>query len=113
MKKLLAIFATTLVLCSVAYAAATPSFTIRDQSGLTATFDATDSVCKWNNCSYEWRYYGDNTNRLGATLGFGKVVTFTFPKAGTYIVVLKQGETCSATSSKSCPGTTQRYIVVS
>lgn len=113
MKKVLAFIVIGMsVLCSTVYAAATPSFVIRDQVSLTATFDATDSPCKWRYCSYEWRYYGDNTNRLGATLGFGKVVTFTFPQAGHYIVTLKQGEFCSATSSKSCPGVTQQTIVV-
>jgi hypothetical protein len=91
---------------------ATPSFTVL-QVGNTVTLDAGASVCHNGGCDFSWRLYSDGGNRLGATMGFGPVLTYTLPAAGIYQVVLTKSEYCSpggGASLRSCPRTAQQTI---
>jgi hypothetical protein len=91
---------------------ATPSFTVV-QTGNTVTLDASASVCNNGGCDFSWRFYTDAGNHLGATMGFGPVLTYTFPAAGIYQVVLTKTEYCApggGASLRSCPRTAQQTI---
>jgi hypothetical protein len=111
MKKLIVLVVIVLgVFASSATALDAPTATATQVGPSTFTFDATSNPCPFG-CAYSWRYYGANTNRLGATLGNTPVVTFTFPTPGVYAVVLTLGQRCSATSNRSCPGSTQINVV--
>jgi hypothetical protein len=90
----------------------TPSFTVV-QTGNTVTLDARASLCDKGGCDFSWRLYRADGNRLGATMGFGPVVTYTLPAAGVYQVVLTQAEYCApggGASLRSCPGVAQQTI---
>jgi hypothetical protein len=91
----------------------TPSFTV-SQTGNTVTLDASASPpCRNGGCDFSWRLYSAAGNRLGSTLGFGPVVTYTLPAAGVYQVVLTQSEYCvpgGGASLRSCPGVAQQSV---
>jgi hypothetical protein len=91
---------------------ATPSFTVA-QTGNTVTLDASASPCHNGGCGFSWRIYGQGGNRLGSTMGFGPVLTYTLPAAGVYQVVLTKAEYCApggGASLRSCPRTAQQTI---
>jgi hypothetical protein len=92
---------------------ATPSFTI-SQTGNTVTVDASASPCHNGGCDFSWRLYRADGNRLGATMGFGPVVTYTLPAAGVYQIVLTESEYCApgsgGASLRSCPGVAQQTV---
>ena len=91
----------------------TPSFTIV-QTGNTVTLDASASPpCTKGGCDFSWRVYLVGGNRLGSTMGFGPVVTYTLPAAGVYQVVLTESEYCvpgGGASLRSCPGVAQQTV---
>jgi hypothetical protein len=93
----------------------TPSFTIV-QTGNTVTLDASASPpCTKGGCDFSWRVYLVGGNRLGSTMGFGPVVTYTLPAAGVYQVVLTESEYCvpgGGASLRSCPGVAQQTVTV-
>lgn len=93
------------VWASEAFATPTVTFTTTSLGDQTFAFDASSTVCRYGPCSYNWRYYGQTTNRLGATLGYGVKVAFRFPAIGIYSVVLQVGERCSPGSARWCAGT--------
>jgi hypothetical protein len=89
-----------------------PSFTV-SQVGNTVTLDASASTCHNGGCDFSWRLYADGGNRLGSTMGFGPVLTYTLPAAGVYQVVLTKSEYCApggGASLRSCPRTAQQTI---
>ena len=91
---------------------ATPSFTV-SQTGNTVTLDASASPCHNGGCDFSWRLYRADGNRLGSTLGFGPVVTYTLPVAGVYQIVLTESEYCApggGASLRSCPGVAQQTV---
>ena len=91
---------------------ATPSFTI-SQTGNTLTLDASASPCHNGGCDFSWRLYSSDGNRLGATMGFGQVLTYTLPATGTYQIVLTQSEYCvpgGGASLRSCPGVARQSV---
>jgi hypothetical protein len=91
---------------------ATPSFTV-SQTGNTVTLDASASPCHNGGCDFSWRLYRADGNRLGATMGFGPVLTYTLPAAGVYQIVLTQSEYCvpgGGASLRSCPGVAQQTV---
>ena len=91
---------------------ATPSFTV-SQTGNTVTLDASASPCHNGGCDFSWRLYRADGNRLGSTLGFGPVVTYTLPAAGVYQIVLTESEYCApggGASLRSCPGVAQQTV---
>jgi hypothetical protein len=91
---------------------ATPSFTV-SQTGNTVTLDATASPCHNGGCDFSWRLYRADGNRLGTTMGFGPVVTYTLPAAGVYQIVLTESEYCApggGASLRSCPGVAQQTV---
>jgi hypothetical protein len=90
----------------------TPSFTV-SQTGNTVTLDASASPCHNGGCDFSWRLYRADGNRLGSTLGFGPVVTYTLPAAGVYQIVLTESEYCApggGASLRSCPGVAQQTV---
>ena len=96
-------------------AAATPttaSFTVVQSAPLTVTVDSSATVCPWGFCSSSWRYYGQTTNRLGATMGYGSPLTYRFAAAGVYSIVLTYSVRCSATSARWCPATASQTVAV-
>ena len=96
-------------------AAATPttaSFTVTQSAPLTVTVDSSATVCPWGFCSSAWRYYGQTTNRLGATMGYGSPLTYRFPMAGVYSIVLTFSERCSPGSARWCPATASQTVAV-
>jgi len=93
------------------YAAATPTATATRVDDRTFIFDASNSPCKWRYCTFSWRYYGPGVNRLGGTLGFGSIVTYTFSQPGFYWVVVTETEFCAPLAKTSCPGTTQVPVI--
>lgn len=108
-------FAIAALALTAAPAAATPttaSFTATQVAPLTVTVDSSSTVCPWGFCSSSWRYYGATTNRLGATMGTGSPLTFRFPAAGVYSVVLTYSVRCSAGSARWCPSTASRTMAV-
>jgi hypothetical protein len=91
---------------------ATPTFTVV-QTGNTVTVDASASVCHNGGCDFSWRLYSEDGNRLGATMGFGALLTYTLPAAGIYQIVLTKSEYCVAgggSSLRSCPRTAQQTV---
>jgi hypothetical protein len=90
-----------------------PTFTVT-QTGNTVTLDASASPpCRNGGCDFSWRVYSASGNRLGATIGFGPVVTYTLPAAGVYQVVLTESEYCApggGSSLRSCPGVAQQTV---
>lgn len=91
---------------------AKPSFTV-SQTGNTLTLDASASPCHNGGCDFSWRLYRSDGNRLGATMGFGPVLTYTLPAAGVYQIVLTQSEYCApggGASLRSCPGVAQQTV---
>lgn len=91
---------------------AAPSFTV-SQTGNTVTLDASASPCHNGGCDFSWRLYRADGNRLGSTLGFGPVVTYTLPAAGVYQIVLTESEYCApggGASLRSCPGVAQQTV---
>ena len=91
---------------------ATPSFTV-SQTGNTVTLDASASPCHNGGCDFSWRLYRADGNRLGATMGFGPVVTYTLPAPGVYQIVLTESEYCApggGASLRSCPGVAQQTV---
>jgi hypothetical protein len=93
---------------------ATPSFTVV-QMGNTVVLDASASPCNNGGCDFSWRLYRDGGNRLGSTMGFGPVLTYTLPAPGIYQVVVTESEYCvpgGGSSLRSCPGTAQQTITI-
>jgi hypothetical protein len=91
---------------------ATPSFTV-SQTGNTLTLDASASPCHNGGCDFSWRLYRSDGNRLGTTMGFGPLLTYTLPAAGTYQIVLTQSEYCApggGASLRSCPGVARQTV---
>ena len=91
---------------------AKPSFTV-SQTGNTLTLDASASPCHNGGCDFSWRLYRSDGNRLGATMGFGPVLTYTLPAPGVYQIVLTQSEYCApggGASLRSCPGVAQQTV---
>ncbi len=91
---------------------AKPSFTV-SQTGNTLTLDASASPCHNGGCDFSWRLYRSDGNRLGATMGFGPVLTYTLPAAGVYQIVVTQSEYCvpgGGASLRSCPGVAQQTV---
>jgi hypothetical protein len=91
---------------------AKPSFTV-SQTGNTLTLDASASPCHNGGCDFSWRLYRSDGNRLGATMGFGPVLTYTLPAAGVYQIVLTESEYCApggGASLRSCPGVAQQTV---
>jgi hypothetical protein len=92
----------------------TPSFTVA-QTGNTVTLDASASPCFNGPCAFSWRSYREDGNHLGSTMGFGAVLTYTFPAAGVYQIVLTEAQYCArggGASLRSCPRTAQQSIAV-
>jgi hypothetical protein len=92
----------------------TPSFTVV-QAGSTVTLDASASPCSNGPCDFSWRLYREDGNHLGATMGSGPVLTYTFPAAGVYQVVLTEAQYCApggGASLRSCPRTAQQTIAI-
>jgi hypothetical protein len=90
----------------------TASFTVTQTAPLTVTVDSSATVCPWGFCSSSWRYYGDTTNRLGATMGYGSPLTYRFSVAGVYSIVLTYSVKCSPGSARWCPATSSRTVGV-
>ena len=91
---------------------ATPSFTV-SQTGNTLTLDASASPCHNGGCDFSWRLYQADGYRLGTTMGFGPVLTYTLPAAGIYQIVLTQSEYCApggGASLRSCPGVARQTV---
>ena len=83
------------------------------QTGNTVTLDASASPCHNGGCDFSWRLYRADGNRLGATMGFGPVVTYTLPAPGVYQIVLTESEYCApggGASLRSCPGVAQQTV---
>lgn len=91
---------------------ATASFTAVQTAPLVVTVDSSASTCPWGFCSSSWRYYGPGTSRLGATMGYGSPLTFRFPAAGVYTVVLSFSVRCSPRGVSSCPAVASQTVVV-
>jgi hypothetical protein len=92
----------------------TPTFTVA-QTGRTVTLDASASPCSNGPCAFSWRLYREDGNHLGSTMGFGPVLTYTFPAAGVYEIVLTEAQYCApggGASLRSCPRTAQQNIAV-
>jgi hypothetical protein len=100
------------IACGSALAAATPTFTASHVGGRTFVFDASSSPCRFQPCSYNWRYFTPTGNHLGVQMGNTARIAFRFHAGGVYTVLLKQGERCSAGTTRSCPGTAQKTIRV-
>jgi hypothetical protein len=88
------------------------SFTATQVAPLTVTVDSSATVCPWGFCSSSWRYYGSTTNRLGVTMGYGSPLTYRFPVAGVYSIVLTYSVRCSAGSRSWCPATASQSLAV-
>ena len=115
--KLSAVLAALLVGLSFAAAEAnaaptTASFTVVQSAPLTVTVDSSATVCPWGFCSSSWRYYGQTTNRLGATMGYGSPLTYRFAVAGVYSIVLTYSVRCTRSSASWCPATSSRTVGV-
>lgn len=116
MKRLFAVVVATLLIgaasASTAAAAPIPSFTATPVlPGLLVRFDATASPCQYGPCGYNWRYFTSTTNRLGVQMGYGALLSYTFPAIGWYTVVLKVSSHCTATGSTWCWGTTSQQVL--
>jgi hypothetical protein len=109
-KQLILAGVVAVIACGSALAAATPTFTTTRVGDRTFVFDASSSVCRFRPCSFNWRYFTPTGNRLGVQMGNIARTTFRFPARGTYTVVLKQGERCSAGSTRTCAATAQTTI---
>jgi hypothetical protein len=112
MKKLILAGLVTLIVCGSALAAATPTFTARQVADRTFVFDASASPCRFGPCSFNWRYFTSSGNHLGVQMGNTARITFRFPAAGAYTVVVKEAERCAAGATRACPGTAQMTIRV-
>jgi hypothetical protein len=111
----LALLTLAVLALTAAPADATPttaSFTVTQTAPLTVTVDSSATVCPWGFCASSWRYYGSTTNRLGATMGYGSPLTYRFPEAGVYSVVLTYSVRCSAGSRSWCPATASQSVAV-
>lgn len=108
------------VLIAVAFTAAevadatptTASFTATQIAPLTVTVDSSATVCPWGFCASSWRYYGSMTNRLGVTMGNGSPLTYRFPAAGVYSIVLTYSVRCFPASARWCPATASQSVAV-
>lgn len=107
-----AVYGAFRIIEGTALAAATPIASATQVDTNTFIFDASASPCKWSFCTFEWRYYGTGTNRLGATLGFGPIVVYTFARPGSYAAVVKEIEKCAPLAKTTCPGTAQVNVTV-
>ena len=87
---------------SAAPAAAMPAATVTVTPVAPQTFTFTSSPCMFGFCGYSWRGYGQTSNRLGFTMGYGQTLTYRFAP-GVYNVVVTVGGKCSATGTASCP----------
>ena len=111
----LALLVLTALALTATPAAATPtaaSFTVVQTAPLTVTVDSSATVCPWGFCASSWRYYGQTTNRLGATMGYGSPLTYRFAAAGVYSIVLTYSVRCSPGSARWCPATASRTVAV-
>jgi hypothetical protein len=111
----LALLTLAVLALTAAPASATPttaSFTATQTAPLTVTVDSSATVCPWGFCSSSWRYYAATTNRLGVTMGYGSPLTYRFPEAGVYSIVLTYSVRCSAGSRSWCPATASQSVAV-
>jgi hypothetical protein len=119
-RKILATFvAVTAAIVGVSMVAApasatptTASFTTTQTAPLTVTVDSSATVCPWGFCSSSWRYYTATTNRLGVTMGNGSPLTYRFPEAGVYSIVLTYSVRCFPASARWCPATASQSVAV-
>ncbi|MDX6631752.1 MAG: hypothetical protein QOH00_3998 [Gaiellales bacterium] len=112
MKKLILAGLVALIVCGSALAAATPTFTATGVGDRTFVFDASSSPCRYGPCSFNWRYFTPTGNHLGVQMGNTARITYRFPAPGAYTVVVKEGERCSAGTTRTCAGTAQQTIRV-
>ena len=110
-----AVAALALAAASASPAAADPlpSFLATPIAGLTMTLNEAGAIpCQYGPCGYNWKYFTPTTNRLGVQIGNLPQVTYRFPAAGWYTIVLKVSNHCAATSSTWCPKTISQQVYV-
>ncbi len=117
MKRLIVIAVSALVLAaaaaSPAAAGSLPSFIATPTAGLTVALDEAGAIpCQYGPCGYNWKYFTPTTNRLGVQIGNLAQVTYRFPAAGWYTIVLTVSNHCTATGRTWCPKTISQQVYV-
>ena len=117
MKRLFVIAAAALALAAASASPAAadplPAFVATPIAGLTMSLDAATAIpCRYGPCGYNWKYFTPTTNRLGVQMGNLTQVTYRFPAAGYYAIVLTVSNHCSATARTWCPKTLSQQIYV-
>ena len=82
MKKVILAGLMAVIACGSALAAATPTFTASRVGGRTFVFDASSSPCRFQPCSYNWRYFTPTGNHLGVQMGNTARIAFRFTCGG-------------------------------